>query len=157
MLGISGRERCTTPYIPYTYTHMLQYKIDSDVRLDGRPCYVQEVRELPEETAHDEAPQHTARVRHDNITQAWTANGSVDVGYIGAGRAARGSPEVHRALGRAKASHTQTVSGCVAPAMERGTAGHAYMHICRHCAFSCTHTEPGRGCGLSVSVAAEEV
>ena len=42
---------------------MLQYKIDSDVRLDGRPCYVQEVRELPEETAHDEAPQHTARVR----------------------------------------------------------------------------------------------
>ena len=104
---------------------MLQYKIDSDVRLDGRPCYVQEVRELPEETAHDEAPQHTARVRHDNITQAWTANGSVDVGYIGAGRAARGSPEVHRALGRAKASHTQTVSGCVAPARERGTAGHA--------------------------------
>ena len=38
-----------------------------------------------------------------------------------------------------------------------GTAGHAYMHICRHCAFSCTHTEPGRGCGLSVLVAAEEV
>ena len=120
---------------------MLQYKIDSDVRLDGRPCYVQEVRELPEETAHDEALQHTARVRHANITQAWTANGSVDVGYIGAGRAARGSPEVHRALGRAKASHTQTVSGCAAPAREGGTAGHACtMH-------SHAHTL-GRCCGL---------
>ena len=30
-------------------------------------------------------------VRHDNITQAWTANGSADVDYIDAGRAARGS------------------------------------------------------------------
>ena len=99
MLGISGRVRDTTPYIPYTYTHMLQYKIDSDVRLDGRPCYVQEVRELPEETAHDEAPQHTARVRHNNITQAWTANGSVDVDYIGAGRAARGSPRSPQSFG----------------------------------------------------------
>ena len=29
---------------------------------------------MPEQTAHDEAPQYTARVRHDSITQAWTAD-----------------------------------------------------------------------------------
>ena len=38
----------------HTHSHVLQYKIDSDVRLDGRPCYVQEVRELPEEAAQYE-------------------------------------------------------------------------------------------------------
>ena len=31
------------------------------------------MRVIPEETAHDEAPQHTARVRHDDITQARAA------------------------------------------------------------------------------------
>ena len=43
------------------------------------------------------------------------------------------------------------------PTWEGGTAWHAYLHTCRHCAFSCTLSEPGRGCGLSVLVAAEEV
>ena len=38
----------------HTHSHVLQYKIDSDVRLDGRPCYVQEVRGLPEEVAQCE-------------------------------------------------------------------------------------------------------
>ena len=35
----------------------------------------------------------TARVRHDSITQAWTADDSAGLVYIGAGRAARGPPK----------------------------------------------------------------
>ena len=49
-LGVNGRVECCY----HTHSHVLQYKIDSDVRLDGRPCYVQEVRGLPEEAAQCE-------------------------------------------------------------------------------------------------------
>ena len=52
------------------------------------------------------------------------------ISALGGQRAA--PPEVRRALGRAKASHTQAVSGCAAPAREGGTAGHAYMHTGKH-------------------------
>ena len=82
---------------------MLQYKIDSDVRLDGRPCYVQEVRELPEETAHDEAPQQTAGIRHDNIMISLrhgrqTAALMSIISALG-GHAARGSPRSPQSFG----------------------------------------------------------
>lgn len=38
----------------------------------------QQLRVIPAETAHDEAPQHTAKVRHDDITQAWMAENSAE-------------------------------------------------------------------------------
>ena len=53
-LGVNGRVVCCSIHHYHTHTHTLQYKIDSDVRLDGRPCYVQEVRGLPEEAAQCE-------------------------------------------------------------------------------------------------------
>ena len=52
--GHGGLHRGGTADYYHTRTYTLQYKIDSDVRLDGRPCYVQEVREFPEEAARCE-------------------------------------------------------------------------------------------------------
>ena len=58
-------------YIPYTYTHMLQYKIDSDVRLDGQRGF---------------APPPRRYLSAENMPSAWPGGNTYQLSHaIGLG------------------------------------------------------------------------